>query len=111
MTAIGDLKVRLVLEAPIETDDGAGGVTRSYATVTTLWASVTPATQGWTAGHADVVADALGATVTHLIVIRAGPDVTTRHRFRNGDLVYVVVSFRDQDDGRFLAINAEERRD
>lgn len=111
MTEIGDLRYRLVLEAPVETDDGAGGVTRSYATATTLWASVTPVTQAWSAGHSDVVADALGATVTHLIVIRAGPDVTTRHRFRNGDLVYIVVSLRDQDDGRFLAINAEERRD
>ena len=35
MTEIGDLKHRLVLEAPVETDDAAGGVTRSYATAAT----------------------------------------------------------------------------
>ena len=32
MTAIGELNRRLVLQAPVESDDGAGGVTRSYAT-------------------------------------------------------------------------------
>ena len=29
----GELNRRLVLEAPVESADGAGGVTRSYATV------------------------------------------------------------------------------
>ena len=38
---IGELNRRLVLEAPAETDDGAGGVTRLYDVVTTLWAQVT----------------------------------------------------------------------
>ena len=42
MTAIGELNRRLVLEAPVETDDGAGGVTRSYATGATVWASIAP---------------------------------------------------------------------
>ena len=42
MTSPGDLNRRLVLEAPIETDDGEGGVTRGYATVTTLWAQAVP---------------------------------------------------------------------
>lgn len=111
MTEIGELKHRLVLEAPVETDDGAGGVTRTYAAVTTLWAALAPIAQGPSAVRADLVADALGATVTHRIVIRAGPDVTTRHRFRDGSRIFVVVSMREQDDGRFLAINAEERRD
>jgi hypothetical protein len=38
----GALDRRLVLEAPAETDDGAGGVSRSYTTVATVWALVTP---------------------------------------------------------------------
>src|SRR5262245_35044756 len=36
MTAPGDLNRRLVLEAPVESEDGAGGVTRLYDVVTTL---------------------------------------------------------------------------
>ena len=106
MTSIGDLRRRLVLEAPADTDDDAGGVTREYAAVTTLWAAVTPAS-----ARGDVVADSAGTTITHRVVIRARDDVTTRHRLRQGDRIYLIVALRDQDDGRFLEIHAEERRD
>ena len=37
---IGALNRRLVLEAPVETADGAGGVTRGYESAGALWASV-----------------------------------------------------------------------
>jgi head-tail adaptor len=40
VTGPGDLNRRLVLEAPVESADGAGGVTRSYTPIMTLWASV-----------------------------------------------------------------------
>ena len=68
MTAPGELRHRLVLEAPVETPDGAGGVTRSYAALATLWAKMTPV-----AARGDVVADDLAAAVTHRIVIRRAP--------------------------------------
>ena len=42
MTVPGDLSRRLALEAPVETDDGAGGVTRRYDFVTKLWAQAVP---------------------------------------------------------------------
>jgi len=104
MTAIGELNRRLVLEAPVETADGAGGVTRNYAEVVTLWASLTPI-----ADRADAAAAGQGALVTHRIVIRSGRDVTTRHRLRAGTRIFRIVAVREQDDGRFLAIHAEER--
>jgi len=68
MTAPGELNRRLVLQAPVETADGAGGVTRSYTPAMTLWASVEPVS-----ARNAVVADAPGATVTHRIVIRKMP--------------------------------------
>jgi SPP1 family predicted phage head-tail adaptor len=104
MTAISELNRRLVLEAPVESADGSGGVTRSYAEVVTLWASLTPI-----ADRADVAAAGQGAIVTHRIVIRAGRDVTTRHRLRAGTRIFRIVAVREQDAGRFLAIHAEER--
>ena len=52
---------------------------------------------------------ALGAAVAHRIVIRAGADVTTRHRFRDGARIYRIVAVRDSADRRFLEIDAEER--
>jgi len=102
----GDLDRRLVLQAPVETADGAGGVARTYEAVTTLWASVEPVSARGT-----VVADAPGATVTHRITIRTGPEITTRHRFAEGARIYRVVSLRENAKRRFLVIGAEERSD
>src|SRR5262245_8052082 len=105
MTGPGELRHRLVLEGPVETPDGAGGVTRSYAAVTTVWAAVTR-----TAARGAVEAAGLGATVTHRVPIRSGPEVTTRHRLRAGARIFRIVALRDQDgSGRFLDIEAEER--
>jgi SPP1 family predicted phage head-tail adaptor len=106
MTAPGELNRRLVLEAPVESADGAGGVTRGYAAVMTLWASVEPVS-----ARGAVVADASGATVTHRIVMRRRAAVTTRHRFVDGATVYRVVTLRDDAPRRFLVIGAEQRND
>jgi len=102
----GALNRRLVLEAPVESADGAGGVTSSYAAVMTLWASVEPVS-----ARGVVVADAPGATVTHRIVIRKRAAVTTRHRFVEGTTVYCVVTMRDDATRRFIVIGAEQRND
>lgn len=103
---IGALDRRLILQAPGETDDGAGGVIRDYATVTTLWASVTPLS-----ARGDVDAERLGAALRLRIVIRFRDDVTTRHRFIDGAHVYRIVALRESGRRRFLEIDAEERRD
>ena len=106
MTLIGHLNRRLVLEAPTDTDDGAGGVARSYQAVTTLWAKVTPLS-----ARADVSADSLGAALRFRIVIRNRHDVTPRHRLRDGARVFRVVAACESDDRRFIEIDAEERAD
>jgi SPP1 family predicted phage head-tail adaptor len=107
MTGIGELNCRLVLEESTETPDGAGGVTRSYAPVMTLWAKVEPVSARF-----HVEADAGGATITHRITIRRRAAVTTRHRFKDGTRTYRIVSMHDADGTRrFLQIGAEERTD
>jgi SPP1 family predicted phage head-tail adaptor len=102
----GELDRRLVLEAPVEMDDGAGGVTRSFETVTTLWAQVTPAR-----ARSNVAADSLAALVTHRIIVRAPRAITTLNRFRDDTRIFRVVAFRETADRRFLEIDAEERED
>lgn len=102
MIAPGGLDRRLVLEAPADSADGAGGVTRSYQAVATLWASVTPLS-----AQAVVTADRLAAAATHRIVIRSGRDVTTRHRLREGGRVFRIVAVREHARPRFLDIRAE----
>lgn len=107
MSDPGKLNRRLVLEAPVETDDGAGGVMRSFSAIATLWASVTPVS-----AQEEIEAARLGARVTHRIGIRFSSDITTRHRFRDGSAVYRIVSLRDRDGRkRFLDIAAEQRVD
>ena len=106
MTEIGDLNRRLLLQAPVEVDDGAGGVTRTYQTVTTLWAQVLPLS-----ARADIAAGSLGASLRYRIVTRARDDVTTRHQLQEGEHVYRVIAARLSADRRFLEIDAEERED
>jgi SPP1 family predicted phage head-tail adaptor len=106
VTGAGDLNRRLVLEAPAETDDNAGGVTRLYDVVTTLWAQVTPVS-----ARADVAADSLGAAQRYTIVIRMRSDVTTHHRFLDGARIYRILSARESADRRFLEIEAEDHQD
>jgi SPP1 family predicted phage head-tail adaptor len=105
MSDPGRLDRRLVLEAPAETPDGAGGVTRSYETVTTLWASVVPVSS-----REQIEAAQRGARVTHRITLRLREGITTRHRLREGARVFRIVSLRESDARRrFLVIEAEER--
>lgn len=106
MIAAGRLDRRLVLEAPVEVDDGAGGVTRGYQTAATLWAQLTPVR-----ARPDVAADSLAALVTHRIVLRTPRTITTQNRFRDGARIFRVVAFRETADRRFLEIDAEERED
>lgn len=101
----GLLNRRLELQAPVETPDGAGGVTRSFSTVATLWASLEPR-----AAREGMEADARGANVTHRIRLRFNADITLRHRFRDGGTIYRIAAIRTRDQ-RFLDIDAEQRVD
>jgi head-tail adaptor len=101
---IAALNRRLVLEAPVETPDGAGGVMRGYEPAATLWAQVLPAS-----ARAEIVADSLDAALRHRIIMRAGPDITTRHRLRDGARIYHIVAAHESADRRFLEVDAEER--
>ena len=104
MSNPGSLNRRLTLEAPVESADGAGGVVREFETVATLWAEVMPVS----AARA-IEAERAGARITHRIGMRFTDDITTRHRFRDGERVFRIVSLRDRDGRkRFLAIEAEE---
>lgn len=100
----GALRTRLTIEAPVETDDGQGGVTRDYATFAKVWAQVTPL-----GARHDASADADGATARYRIVVRCGYVLTLQHRLVDGARVYRILSFQERDNGRFIEIDAELR--
>ena len=106
MTRAGELNRRLVLEAPIETDDGAGGVTRAYIALATVWAQVVPQSM-----RADLSAQALGAAEFFRIVLRRRDGITGAHRFREGERVYRIVAARESADRRFTEVDAALRQD
>ena len=104
MIDAGALRTRLVIEAPVESDDGLGGVTRGYATLAKVWAQVVPL-----GARHDVAADADGAGVRYRIVIRCGDVLTLQHRLVDGARIYRILSFHERDNGRFVEIEAELR--
>jgi head-tail adaptor len=103
----GQLKTRLQVQAPVETDDGQGGVARSYTTLTTAWAQVMPVSAR--GGGTDVQADAEGATVKYRILLRSNFSLTLQHRLVDGARIYRIAAIRDADDRRFIAVDAELR--
>ncbi len=102
----GELDRRLVIEAPVETADDAGGVVRTYADAATVWASVQPETM-----RRNVEADAADAVSIWRILMRAGRDITIRHRLRDGAQRYRIIAVREWRErragSRFLDIRAE----
>jgi head-tail adaptor len=99
----GRLKTRLMIQAPVETPDGQGGVARSYVTTATVWALVTPLPAR---AGGDVEADAEGADVRTRITLRGNFSLTLRHRLVDGIRVYRIAAIRDRDDRRFVEIDA-----
>jgi head-tail adaptor len=105
----GRLKRRLQIQAPVETGDGQGGVVRSYATLTTAWAQVTPLAWRVASTGASVEADAEGATARYRILLRSNFALTLQHRLVEGARVFRISGIRDADDRRFIAVDAELR--
>ena len=106
MNPIGNLRHRLIHEAPDETPDGIGGVTRIWSALATLWGQIEPLSAD------DVMlADKRIGLVTHRITLRHRADVTIAHRFRLGSRVYAIRAVRDPEErGRFLeCLCAEEQ--
>ncbi len=100
----GSMRHRLTLEAPTETDDGAGGVNRGFTPVGTLWAAMTSLT-----GRESLQQDVLARRITHRIVLRYRPDITAAYRLRLGLRSFEIIALRDPDERRtFLECLCEE---
>jgi SPP1 family predicted phage head-tail adaptor len=92
---IGDLRTRLLLEAPARTSDGAGGAAIAWTTVAELWAAVRPLT-----GDEELALDRVAGTLRHEIVIRYREGVSLQMRFRDGARLYDIRSAFDPDGRR-----------
>ena len=97
----GRLKIRLVIEAPVDVPDGQGGIARSYIAQETAWASVLQHM-----ARTDVQADAAGATLRMRVIMRAHPALTLEHRLNDNGRIYRIIALVPRGDGRFIAIDA-----
>jgi SPP1 family predicted phage head-tail adaptor len=88
---IGALDRRLVLEAPSDTADGAGGAVTGWASVAEIWANVAPST-----GSERFLSDALRVQVSHRITIRNRADITPAMRLRDGARIFRISAILDR---------------
>lgn len=106
MTAIGELRLRLTIEAPSESDDGEGGVTRTWTDAGDVWAALEPLTM-----DGKTIADRDTPMLRHRLTLRSYPDLSVKHRFRLGERILQIRAMRDPDErGEFLECLVEEER-
>jgi head-tail adaptor len=103
------LRRRLVLEAPVDAADGAGGFTRTWAVQGALWGEVTPGTGREGAGE-----EFATALVPFRITVRgAAPGAPSRprpgQRLRDGTRSFAILAVTERDpEGRYLVCFARE---
>ena len=88
-------RLRLTLEEPVETPDGLGGTSRSFAARVSLWGRLEPAS-------ADERSEASRAeqAATHRLTIRWRGDVTAAMRLTAPGRTFNILSSHDPDGRR-----------
>jgi SPP1 family predicted phage head-tail adaptor len=104
VTDIGALRFRVTLENPVETPDGAGGVTRSHAPAATVWAAFRPRS-----GSETVDAGRRTLALTHEVVLRSHPALGARTELVRGTRRFRILGRDDPDGtGRWVRLEVEE---
>ena len=104
MTAIGEFRHRLMLQAADEIEDDAGGVTRTWQFLAHVWAAIEPLSR-----DDAFVSDKRLGRLTHRVILRHRNDITLAHRFVLGARILSIRAVRDPDErGRLLECLVEE---
>jgi len=103
------LNRKLLLEEPLQTPDGAGGYSESWAPLGTLWAEVSPGTGSESAGQFLTL-----SSVPYKITVRGAPEGAPSRpkpdqRFREGTRIYRILAVAERDaQGRYLTCFSRE---
>ena len=92
---VGALRRRLTLEAPVETADDIGGVTRSFSALANVWGEISPST-----GQRLFVAQRAEEDISHLIRIRWRDGMSAKLRLRLGPRIFQIRAAFDPDERR-----------
>jgi SPP1 family predicted phage head-tail adaptor len=100
MDQIGQMRERVVIQAPTDTVDGIGSVSTTWATVSTVWARVQPAD-----ARERIVGDRLAAKGEYEVTIRYLTGLTPSHKltWRSRDLMISRILNTDEQR-RFLTL-------
>ncbi|WP_075221053.1 phage head closure protein [Acuticoccus yangtzensis] len=103
----GELRRRLVLEVANDVSDGAGGATRTWVPVESLFAQVEPRRRRETVDDGRAV-----GLVTHRVTVRRTGSVARGARLVDGARRYRVLAVEDLDpQRRFLSLLCEEEQE
>lgn len=106
MSAIGELRFRLTVEVPVETDDGEGGIAREWNAVGGIWAAIEPLTM-----DEKTITGRNTPLFKYRVTVRRRDDLSEANRFRLGDRILMIRAVRDPDErGEFLECLVEEER-
>lgn len=109
MNAVGGLRSRVTLQAPVDVVDDNGGVSRSYASIGDVWAEILPESVVGRLVEDRFIADRMEEGVTHVIRIRWRDGVDAQMRFALGARVFVVHALLDPNERkRFIVCRCEE---
>lgn len=101
----GRLRHRVTLEAPVETDDGAGGVILNWSAILSLWAEVRVVS-----GSEQLVFGRSHAARMTKVIVRYRHDITNDMRFRFGTRIMEIRQVADPEGlKQWLECICEER--
>jgi SPP1 family predicted phage head-tail adaptor len=101
---IGAMRMRLMLEAPVDVADDSGSMRRSYASIAELWGEARP-----TSGASRFIAEREEQSIDWIVRMRWRADVTSRMRLVSGARILLIHSVYDPDGRRrFLFCRCEE---
>jgi SPP1 family predicted phage head-tail adaptor len=98
------MRHRVTLEAPVEVADGAGGVTRGWAAVATMWAAIEPRDP-----RPAIVGEAPAVIASHRVTLRWRAGVVAGQRLRLGQRLLQIRSVADPHERKaWLWLQVEE---
>lgn len=100
----GDLRYRVIIEAPTDALGSTGEHVRTWATLTTVWAGVRPAT-----AREQERAGQVGTQIDHIVTMRPLSTLTQQHRivWRGRYLDIVGITYDPRDN--WMQIDAAEQ--
>lgn len=101
--AVGALRARVTLQAPVRTQDDIGGAALTYADVAEVWAEIAAGA----AGAADSFG-ALRSSASYRLSLRRRDDVRAGWRVRWGGRCFDVEAVRDEGARRIELVCTEE---